>query len=113
MKKIAIMTCLKANATCTGNGCMNAFNEKNGHFERYSGEDVQLAAFMRCSHCYEEIDPLEDEGFIKKLNRMITQDIDALHIGLCCVKDGVHCSGMQKMADEYAEKGIEVVWGTH
>lgn len=74
--------------------------------------DEQLFSFTVRTQ-FESKHRLEDEGFIKKLNRMITQDIDALHIGLCCVKDGVHCSGMQKMADEYAEKGIEVVWGTH
>ena len=70
MKKIAIVACLQANEVCAGCGCLNAFQDRTQNFERYVGEEVRLAAFMRCSHCIrKEGDPLADAGFVEKLER--------------------------------------------
>lgn len=115
MKKIAMVNCLKANDVCTGAGCMHAFYERTGGFAEYGDEPLQLMAFMRCSHCIDEMDPLTDEGFLEKLERLVKIGTEVIHIGVCATKEQhtVHCPGMQKMADAFEEKGIKVVWKTH
>jgi len=115
MKKIAMVNCLKANDCCSGAGCLKAFYARTGGFERYGDEELQLMAFMRCSHCVEEMDPMEDPGFLEKLQRLADIGTEVIHIGVCATKEKhtVHCPGMQKMADAFAEKGMEVIWKTH
>lgn len=113
MKKIAILACQKANDVCAGCGCLNAFNDRKRYFERYSGEELRLVAFMRCSHCVDEIDPLEDPNFNEKLERLVSEGTECIHIGVCAKRDRVPCPGMSRMADAFSEKGIEIVWGTH
>lgn len=113
MKKIAILACEKSNRVCAGCACLNAFYDRRKSFERYVGEDLRLVAFMRCSHCVEEIDPMEDPGFLEKLERLIQEGAECVHIGICAKKNGEICPGMARMAHAFEERGIEVVWGTH
>ena len=115
MKKIAIAACLRANDVCAGCGCLNAYNGRSRHFERYAGQEVQLIAFMRCSHCLREGgDPMEDAGFTEKLDRLVSEGVQVVHIGVCAGKDAQSaCPAMASMARAFSEKGLEVVWGTH
>lgn len=117
VRKIAIVGCLKSNQGCAGCACLNAFNHREKAFEVYKDMPVELVAFMRCSNCCEEIDPLDDPGFIKKVNRMVEEGIDTVHIGICAVRqhDGIRedCPGMLKMIDAFKARGIKVVRGTH
>jgi len=115
MKKIAIVACLQANEVCAGCGCLNAFQDRTQNFERYVGEEVRLAAFMRCSHCIrKEGDPLADAGFVEKLERMASEGVEIVHIGVCAGRNAESaCPGMLKMIKAFEDKGMKTVWGTH
>ena len=115
MKKIAILACLRANDVCAGCGCLNAFYDRRKHFERYAGEELLLTAFMRCSSCLREGgDPMEDAGFVEKLERLAQEGTQSVHIGVCAGKDAdTACPAMRRMAHAFEEKGVEIVWGTH
>ena len=114
MKRIAILACLRANDVCAGCGCLNALYDRKAHFDRYAEEEVRLVAFMRCSHCVQEGDPMEDPGFVEKLDRLVREGAEAVHIGVCAGRDDdTACPGMRKMSRAFSERGVEVVWGTH
>ena len=115
MKNISILCCLKANDVCAGCACLQAFNDRTRAFERYRGEELRLIAFMRCSHCVREGgDPMEDPGFVEKLDRLVSERTEVLHIGICAGRhEEEGCPGMLKMAQAFRDRGVEVVWGTH
>lgn len=113
MKRIAILACLKANDVCAGCGCLNAFYNRHGAFEHYVGDELRLTAFMRCSHCVNELDPLEDPGFLEKLDRLVNEGTECVHIGICAQHDGEPCPGMWRMADAFSQRNVEIEWGTH
>ncbi len=70
MKRIAILTCLKACQVCTGAACLSAWNQRSRGFARYQGEEVQLSAFLHCNGC--ATSPLEDAGMREKLDRLVS-----------------------------------------
>lgn len=113
MKKIAILACKNSNQVCAGCACLNAFYDRKKTFERYAGEELRLTAFMRCSKCHTEIPPLEEAGFQEKLERLIHEGTECIHIGICAKKNGEICPGMAQMAKAFEERGVEIVWGTH
>lgn len=47
MKRIVILTCLKASRVCTGAACFQAFNQRTRSFARYGNEPLEIEAFMR------------------------------------------------------------------
>ena len=51
MTNLAILCCLDANDVCTGAGCLRALRERRGGFACYEGQETELLAFLRCSHC--------------------------------------------------------------
>ena len=112
MKKIAIYNCLKANNVCTGAACMDALNNRKAGFEIYKDEEVELIAFMRCNGCSKA--PDEDEGMQEKLEKIVSMNPDALHIGRCTInKDKKECSKITKAAEILESKGVQVIRGTH
>ena len=115
MKRIAILACLRANDVCAGCGCLSAFQDRTRHFERYAGEAARLIAFMRCSHCIREGgEPMDDVDFVEKLERLISEGAEVIHIGVCAGRGpDTACPGMVKMIREFKKRGVEVVWGTH
>lgn len=114
MKRIAILACQRANDVCAGCACLNAFYDRRASFAQYAREELRLTAFMRCSHCISERSPLTDPGFLEKLDRLIDEGVECVHIGICAKQsDGGVCPGMKAMADCFEERGVHVVWGTH
>lgn len=118
MKKIAIIRCLITSASCAGVGCLRAFNNRAKSFSCYGDkEELELAAVWTCNGCGKS--KLENqEGIRKKIERMKTEKIDALHLSHCAHKkkeDGVKylCPTIKKIADELAEAGVVIVDGTH
>ena len=109
MKKIVMLTCLKANTVCTGAGCLKAFNERTKTFSRYGGEELELEAFFRCNGC-----GVWDEGMEEKLERLISIKPDAVHLGVCTkLKDGTRCPTIERIAKRLEEDGAHIVDGTH
>ena len=64
MKHIAMLTCLNANAVCTGASCLKAFYDRTGSFAIYQTEALYLDAFMKCNGCGNP--PNTDHGMLEK-----------------------------------------------
>ena len=112
MKKIAVLSCSKVAPRCTFAGCLKAFNTKTKAFEVYGEEDIQLEAAFRCNGCESGI----DEGFMRKLDKVIEKEVDACHLGHCTARkelDGAECPTITRAAKYLESHGIKVVRGTH
>ena len=114
MKKIALLTCLKACQICTGASCLTAWNSRTRNFAQYAGQDVELAAFMHCNGCGKL--PATDPGMQEKLERLTQIGVERVHLGICTrteQADHSRCPIIQKIVDQLEAQGIEVVEGTH
>ena len=114
MKRIAILTCLKACQVCTGAACLSAWNERSRGFSRYREEEAQLCAFFHCNGC--GIPPLDDRGMREKLDRLVSLDVDTVHVGICArteQKDHQLCPTISALWKELERRNIQVVEGTH
>lgn len=112
MKKIAMLNCLNSNKVCTGAACFQAFHERIRSFERYKGQDVELAAFMRCNGC--DSIPREDDGIKEKVERLKKENVEVVHVGVCTKnREGVRCKKLSEIMEMIEEQGIEIVDGTH
>ena len=113
MKKIVMLTCLKANRVCTGAACLQAFNSKTKTFARYQ-EPLELEAFFRCIGCDSQGIGVWDEGMEEKVERLLSLHPDAVHLGVCTKeKSGRRCPLIQRVADALSEAGAVIVDGTH
>jgi hypothetical protein len=57
---------------------------------------------------------MADAGFVEKLERLVSEGVQIVHIGICAGREeATACPGMKKMAAAFRSKGLEVVWGTH
>lgn len=116
--KIGILHCKKASEVCAGVGCMNAFFEKKDFFKVYENEEIRLSAFFTCNGCKSQrnVEPEEDEGIIEKLDRLKSEDVKVVHIGVCRNTEhgkGKECMRITKMAQMIEDRGIKVIRGTH
>ena len=108
--KIAMLNCLKSNKVCTGAACLSAMNSRSRSFEPYQDTPLELVAMARCNGCEAGI----DAGFQEKLERMVQEGAEVVHLGKCTVrKDGAECPVITKAADYLEEHNIRVVRGTH
>lgn len=114
MKRIAILTCLKACQVCTGAACLSAWNKRSRGFARYQGEEVQLSAFLHCNGC--GTSPLEDAGMREKLDRLVSLEVNVVHVGICArteQPDHQLCPTIATLWEELERRNIQVVEGTH
>lgn len=111
MKKIAILNCLMANEVCAGASCLRAFYARQAGFARYAGEELQLVAFSRCSSCRKQLQ--DDMGMLEKLERIVSEGAEAVHIGVCAQMNNVRCPTMETYAKWLEDRGVEIVWQTH
>ena len=111
MTNLAILCCLDANDVCTGAGCLRALRERRGGFACYEGQETELLAFLRCSHCSTPLE--EDAGMQKKLERLVSIGTQAVHIGVCARPKGEKCPYMAANAKWLEDHGIQVIWKTH
>lgn len=119
MKKIAIFTCLKACKVCSSTACFKAFNNKSGHFTIYNNQEIQLTAFLHCNGCGSNLD--QDQDLHKKLDKIITEQVNTVHFGICTSKKNpdhpdmarIECSKITPIVDYLKAHGVEVVRGTH
>lgn len=118
MKKIAILTCLKANDVCTGASCLEAFFKKEAFFNQYKKEDIKLVAFWTCNGC-EAVLLNNQEGLKEKLERILSVKTDIVHVGICTeiIDEQTHkkvlCPKIQEIVDFLQKNNIKVVFGTH
>ena len=90
MKHIAMLTCLNANAVCTGASCLKAFYDRTGSFAIYQTEALYLDAFMKCNGCGNP--PNTDHGMLEKIERLKQLGTQIVHVGICArKKDGTEC----------------------
>ena len=110
MTNLAILCCLDANDVCTGAGCLRALRERRGGFACYEGQETELLAFLRCSHCSTPLE--EDAGMQEKLERLVSIGTQAVHIGVCAQPKGEKCPYMAANAKWLEDHGIQVIWKT-
>lgn len=118
MKKIAILTCLRACSVCTGAGCLDACQARSDAFARYAGEDLQLAAFFHCNGC--DAPPADihgaDPGMEEKLDRLVRIGVEVVHLGVCtrsCAPPHPRCPVIERICRTLDQRGISIVDGTH
>lgn len=87
--KIAIIAENDVLNRCSAKGCMNAFSDRTGAFERY-GEDVELVEFTSNGG------NLEDT--IKKLMEM---GVDAVHLSTCMRAVSAEYEALAEQLAEY------------
>lgn len=114
-QKIGILTCLHSNDVCARVSCLESFAEKKDFFKEYD-ETARLAAFMTCNGCRGErpAEPGEDPGILEKLNRLVSENIGCVHVGVCRMqRNGQECGRITQICELMEERGIRVVRGTH
>ena len=114
MKKIVMLTCLKAETLCTGGGCFSAFYNRSHQFARYGKEEVQIGAFMKCSGCGHY--PGKDRGLDEKIQYILAMKPDAVHLGICTCHDGKSrelCDEIKTVCELFEQNGITITRGTH
>ena len=92
MKKIGILTCLNSNDVCT------------------------RAAVMTCNGCKETNakEPAEDEGILEKADRLVSEKISVIHVGVCRLnEEKKECPRITQICGLIEERGIKVIRGTH
>lgn len=114
MKKIGILTCLHSNDVCTRAGCLKAFYQRTDTFSEYDRE-TELAVLMTCNGCEKEnpIKPKEDAGLKEKLERLLKEEIEVIHVGACRLQKGRECVRMTEICDMIEKMDIAVIRGTH
>ncbi len=111
MKKIAVLTCLKATHICSGASCFDAINDRRAFFADYAGEEVKVVAFFHCNGC--DADYENDAEYIEKIERVCSQQPDAIHVGKCTFYKRDLCPVIGNMIDYFKSKGIKIIIGTH
>lgn len=95
--KIAIIVREETLQKCTGKGCFKAFFSKNDSFERYDGS-AEIRVFTH-----------EGGDFEKKVERMIAEEIDVVHLSTCLRGKSDQYEALAKNLSAY----FEVVGYTH
>lgn len=103
MKHIAMLTCLNANAVCTGASCLKAFYDRTGSFAIYQTEALYLDAFMKCNGCGNP--PNTDHGMLEKIERLKQLGTQIVHVGICAQKKGWY--GMSIHDGDYPNVGTK------
>lgn len=106
--KIAILHCRKSSNVCTGAACFKAYNNCLKHFEQYKENKPELAAFFDCGGC--GINRNTDEGIIEKMDRLKSESIEKIHIGICINEKCPQYNDIMQMLDKYE---IPYEFGTH
>ena len=79
-------------------------------------EDTILAAVMTCNGCKETNakEPAEDEGILEKADRLVSEKISVIHVGVCRLnEEKKECPRITQICGLIEERGIKVIRGTH
>ena len=104
--KIGIIICDRY-STCAGGKCLRAFHNREGAFERYKEDEIQLVGFTTCSGCPGgniEYAPAE----------MKKNGAEIIHLATGMIVGYPPCPRIRYFSDFITEKyDLEVVFGTH
>lgn len=112
MEKILIIGCKRAmDDVCIGcSRCLVGFNRKEGSFNRYADEAVELMGLLNCGDC-------PGAAIVPRLaqvslwNKPMGEQVTKVHIAPCVVD---HCPYSETLIKKIkAKAGVEVVIGTH
>lgn len=105
--KIAIAMCGKTAGRCSTMGCFKAYNNKDKYFSVYKDIDTELLAFFNCNMCFEN----GEEKLKKIANRLVNNEVEKLHLGVCAVK----CKedNLEEIKKVFTDLAIDVIEGTH
>ena len=105
-KRIGIIICDRYH-TCAGGKCFRSFRNREGAFDRYKGEDVEIAAFTTCGGC-----PGGNVEYTPE--EMKKNGVSVIHLATGLVVGYPPCPRLDYFTRFIREKyGIEVVVGTH
>ncbi|MGI6699680.1 MAG: CGGC domain-containing protein [Christensenellales bacterium] len=110
IKRIAIIVCGNVAANCPASACLWAFREQERYFEQYKGEKIplKLFAFFPCNGC--DTDFANDLGMRKKLERLVLEEVDKVHLA-SCIKS--KCPHIQTICAELEKYDLKYEVGTH
>jgi predicted metal-binding protein len=112
MEKILIIGCKRAmDDVCIGcSRCLVGFNRKEGSFNWYADEAVELMGLLNCGDC-------PGAAIVPRLaqvslwNKPMGEQVTKVHIAPCVVD---HCPYSETLIKKIkAKAGVEVVVGTH
>lgn len=106
MKRIGIIICDRWH-TCAGGKCLRSLNRREGAFQLYEGEEVELAGYTTCGGCpggNVEYAPAE----------MKRNSVDVIHLATGLLVGYPPCSYIDEFVRFIGVKyGMGVVLGTH
>ena len=105
MINIGIINCAEVAKKCSGTGCINAFNENRGSFDKYVFKDAEIVSFAQCHGCSENA----TEGVVIEANKMKDKGVKTIHISTCIRG---RCKWYSEFVDELS-RDFEVVDYTH
>jgi predicted metal-binding protein len=112
MEQLLIIGCKRAmdNVCVACSRCIVGFNRREGEFNRYQNEDVELVGLLNCGDCPgAAIVPRMAQ--INLWNKPLEQKITKVHVAACIVD---HCPYKDVLIEKIrAKAGVEVVLGTH
>lgn len=111
MKRIVVLSCLKATGVCSGAACFQAINRRQGSFQIYENEAVEVEAFFHCNGC--DCNYEVDSEFQEKIERVIGMKPDSLHVGKCTQINGRECPVITNIVHQIQTRDILVIRGTH
>jgi predicted metal-binding protein len=106
MKKIGIIICDRYR-TCAGGKCLRALRNREGAFDRYEGEKVELVGYTTCGGC--------PGGNIEYTGEeMLKNGVQVIHLATGLLVGYPPCPYIETFKN-FLEKryGVEVVVGTH
>jgi predicted metal-binding protein len=106
MKKIGIIICDRYR-TCAGGKCLRALHSREGAFDRYAGEQVELVGYTTCGGC--------PGGNIEYTGEeMLKNGVQVIHLATGLLVGYPPCPYIETFKS-FLEKryGVEVVVGTH
>ena len=109
--RIAILGCenVRDDCNCAGEGCLCAFNDRNGAFEAYQGVAIELVGYSSCAGCptlfaYEKI--------LRRVKPLVEfARADRIHFSSCMMKMCPFVQKYKKVIEE-AYPAVKVVLGT-
>lgn len=104
MKKIGIIRCFEVASRCSGSGCIKAFNNKTGAFDKYN-EPADITIAIPCRGCSEN----SLEEILTSARQLKVDGVETIHLSSCIRSK---CKWYDKF-QETLSKEFDVIGYTH